>query len=90
MNDNAKSAPRPAFVALATDEEMEKHLPAGSPNPYDFGFRPAMTRLLLAHDELAPTFRAHFANVMFKPGALSRPEREMVAAVAAAAQDCFY
>jgi AhpD family alkylhydroperoxidase len=27
---------------------------------------------------------------MFGPGALSRREREMVAGVAAAAQDCFY
>jgi hypothetical protein len=31
-----------------------------------------------------------FATIMFGPGALSRPEREMVAGVAAAAQDCFY
>ena len=90
MSDSALTAPKPAFVALATEEEMEKHIPAGAKNPYDFGFRPAMSRLLLAHDTLGPTFRAHFANVMFKPGALTRPEREMIAAVAAAAQDCFY
>ena len=49
-----------------------------------------MTRLLLAHATIGPAFRALYAQVMFKPGSLSRSEREMVAAVAAAAQDCFY
>ena len=34
--------------------------------------------------------RGFFAEVMFAPGALSRAEREMVAAVASAAQDCEY
>jgi AhpD family alkylhydroperoxidase len=29
-------------------------------------------------------------RVMFAPGALARREREMIAAVAAAAQDCHY
>lgn len=90
MNDSSSDAVKPAFVALATEQEVKKHLPPGAKSPYDFGFQPAMARLLLAHDTLGPTFRAHFANVMFKPGALSRPEREMVAAIAAAAQDCFY
>lgn len=86
----SETTPKPAFVALASDAEVDAQLPPGGRNPYDFGFRPAMTRLLLAHPELAQTFRAHYANVMFRPGALTRPERELVAAVAAAAQDCFY
>jgi AhpD family alkylhydroperoxidase len=31
-----------------------------------------------------------FTEVMFAPGSLSRAEREMIAATAAAAQDCHY
>ncbi len=58
--------------------------------PPGYGFIPAMTRLLLAHEALGETFRNHYVRVMFEPGALSRAEREMVAAVASAAQDCFY
>ena len=60
-------------------------------NPYDFGFRPAMGGLLSAHPEIGPVFLALYGQIMFAPGgALSRAEREMTAAVAAAAQDCFY
>ena len=84
------NAAAPAFIRLADDAQVQSHFRAGSPNPYDFGFTPNMSRLLLAHDEIGPRFRALFAQVMFKPGALTRAEREMVAGVAAAAQDCFY
>jgi hypothetical protein len=58
--------------------------------PYDFGFLPAMMRLVCAHAQIGPHFGGLFAQVMFGPGALSRAEREMVAAVASAAQDCFH
>lgn len=57
---------------------------------YDFGFVPAMSRLVLSHMDIAPHFGALFSQVMFAPGALDRSEREMVAAVTAVAQDCFY
>jgi alkylhydroperoxidase/carboxymuconolactone decarboxylase family protein YurZ len=57
---------------------------------YDFGFVPAMGRLIMAHPQIAPAFGALFAQIMFAPGALERREREMVAAVATVAQDCFY
>jgi hypothetical protein len=90
MSSEAKPAAPAAFIALADEAEVAKHMQAGAPNPYDFGFTPNMSRLLLAHDEIGPRFRALFAQVMFKPGALSRAERELVAGVAAAAQDCFY
>ena len=60
-------------------------------NPYDFGFIPAMIGLLGAHPEIGSRFGELYGQVMFAPGAaLSRAEREMVAAVTAAAQDCFY
>ncbi len=57
---------------------------------YDFGFVPGMARLILSHLDIAPHFGALFSQIMFAPGTLERPEREMVAAVAACAQDCFY
>jgi alkylhydroperoxidase/carboxymuconolactone decarboxylase family protein YurZ len=59
-------------------------------HPYNLGYVPAMGRLISAHPRLAPYFGALFGQIMFVPGALSRAEREMVAAVAAAAQDCHY
>ena len=60
-------------------------------HPYDFGFMPAMARLIPAHGRIGPAFSALFAQIMFSPdGKLTRHEREMVAAVAASAQDCFY
>ncbi len=49
-----------------------------------------MGRLLSAHKEIGPAFGQLFRTIMFQPGHLSRQEREMVAAVAAAAQDCRY
>jgi hypothetical protein len=78
-----------AWVALPNETELRAILPAG--HPYDFGFLPAMARLIFAHPGLAPYFGALFERIMFAPeGALARREREMIAAVAAAAQDCHY
>jgi alkylhydroperoxidase family enzyme len=59
-------------------------------HPYNFGNVPAMARLLGAHPGIAPHFAHLFGTIMFGPGALTRAEREMVAAVTAAAQDCHY
>jgi len=59
-------------------------------HPYNFGFVAAMGRLIAAHDSIGPLFAALFNQVMFAEGSLGRAEREMVAAVAAAAQDCHY
>lgn len=77
-----------AWVELPTPEQVRELM--GEGGVYDFGFVPAMTRLILSHPGIAPHFGALFVQVMFGPGALSRPEREMVAGVASAAQDCFY
>ena len=77
-----------AWVRMPTGDEARVYM--GSGHPYDFGFVPGMARLILAHPGIAPLFGALFQRIMFAPGALSRPEREMVAAVAAAAQDCRY
>jgi alkylhydroperoxidase family enzyme len=59
-------------------------------HPYNFGNVPAMARLLRAHPGIAPHFGHLFGTIMFGPGALTRAEREMVAAVTASAQDCHY
>ena len=80
----------PAWVTIPSSEELAA---LGFPltgYPYGFGFFPAMSRLILAHRRLAPAFGQLFSSVMFDDGALDRREREMVAAVASAAQDCFY
>jgi alkylhydroperoxidase/carboxymuconolactone decarboxylase family protein YurZ len=85
----ASSANEPdAWVALPNERELRAAMPPG--HPYDFGFLPAMARLIFAHDAIAPFFGALFSQIMFAPGALDRREREMIAAVAAAAQDCHY
>jgi alkylhydroperoxidase family enzyme len=78
-----------AWVGLPTEEELRSFIPPGQ-NPYDFGFLPAMMRLVCAHPGIAPAFAMLFSTIMFGPSRLERREREMVAAVAAAAQDCFY
>jgi hypothetical protein len=81
--------PQP-FITLPTDEQMWTQMKPGSKSPYDFGFIGGMSRLLSAHERLGLAMRGFFAEVMFAPGVLSRDEREMVAAVASAAQDCEY
>lgn len=89
MSDNS---PIPdAWVQLPTQEQMRALIPADGGFPYDFGFLPAMMRLVMAHGRIGPAFGQLFAQIMFSPeGTLNRREREMVAAVAAAAQDCRY
>jgi alkylhydroperoxidase/carboxymuconolactone decarboxylase family protein YurZ len=77
-----------AWVAMPDEATLRTYM--GSEHPYDFGFLPAMARLVSAHTRIAPFFGALFRQIMFEAGALSRREREMVAALAAAAQDCHY
>ena len=82
---------REAWVVIPTEEEHRAGLPPGArAGNYDFGFLPAMGRLQARHKDIGPLFGALYRQVMFGPGELTRQEREMVAAVAAAAQDCRY
>ena len=85
--DGARRVPD-AWVKMPEEAEIRSRMPGG--HPYDFGFISGMQRLVMAHQRIAPFFGALFQQVMFAPGALERREREMVAAVAAAAQDCHY
>lgn len=81
---------REAWIKLPTEEELLDSFPADHPYSVGAGRVPAMARLISAHPDLAPHFQRLVARIMFGPGALERAEREMVAAVAAAAQDCHY
>jgi alkylhydroperoxidase/carboxymuconolactone decarboxylase family protein YurZ len=77
-----------AWVELPSEEELRAQLPPDY--PYDFGVVPPMARLMRAHPEIAKVYAPLFAQIMFGPSELSRREREMIAAVAASAQDCYY
>ena len=80
-----------AWVQIPTQEQMRALIPSDRKFPYDFGFVPGMVRLVMAHGRIGAFFGQLFVQIMFAPeGKLSRAEREMVAAVAAAAQDCHY
>ena len=80
-----------AWVAIPDEAERRAQMPPGTrAGGYDYGFLPAMGRLLSVHEEIGPAFSNLFRAVMFGPGILRRQEREMVAAVAASAQDCHY
>jgi alkylhydroperoxidase/carboxymuconolactone decarboxylase family protein YurZ len=80
-------APRDAFIELPPREDFANEPQRG----YNFGFVANMGRLLRTHPRIGPRFIALFGEIMFSPkGALDRREREMIAAAAAAAQDCHY
>jgi hypothetical protein len=80
----------PAWIELLPEQTVRAMLPNGNAG-YDFGYLPAMTRLVLSHPRIGPAFGLAFGEIMFSAeGVLSRGEREMIAAVSAAAQDCFY
>lgn len=81
-------ADRQCWIELPDPDAVASARPAD--HPYNFGFATGMGRLLAAHPRIGPAFMQLFAAVMFAPGQLDRQEREMLAAVAASAQRCFY
>ena len=85
-----EKAVREAWVEILSDEELRAQIPPDANYPYDFGFFPAMARLIRAHGRIGQAFGALYAQIMFVPGHLDRREREMVAAVVSAGQDCHY
>ncbi|MFQ5968025.1 MAG: hypothetical protein ACE5MI_10495 [Acidimicrobiia bacterium] len=78
---------REAWLDLPSEEEVRAR---GDRSVYDFGRIPAMSKLIDAHPRIGPRFGELYLEIMFREGALTRSEREMVAAVASAAQECFY
>jgi hypothetical protein len=84
--------PKEAWVRLASEAQI-RAAAQGKTHPYDHflgGKVARMSRLLMAHPVIGPVFRQLSTTLLFGPGFLTRPEREMVAAVAASAQDCLY
>ena len=84
-----------AWVTIPTNDQLVAAAGGadrpGPAHPYDFGCLPAMARLIMANGRIGGAFVRVFGEIMFSPeGKLSRSEREMVAAVAAAGQDCHY
>jgi alkylhydroperoxidase/carboxymuconolactone decarboxylase family protein YurZ len=88
MTEIRKETQRIAWVQTPPEEVVRAYV--GEGHPYDFGFIPAMSRLVAAHPDIAPFFGALYRRIMFGEGVMTRRERELVAAVAAAAQDCHY
>lgn len=79
------------FITLPTPDELRARATGPMPaSSYNFGIVSGMGSLLAAHPRIGPAMQRAFAEIMFAPGALDRAEREMVAAVASAAQDCEY
>ena len=88
--DQLSSIPE-AWVQIPSEAEERARMPKGWTYPYDLGFLPAMGRLLRTHERIGTAFVKLFSEIMWTPeSVLSRQEREMIAAVAAAAQDCHY
>lgn len=78
-----------AWVKTPPEDVIRQYM--GEGHPYDFGFMPGMTMLIASHLRIGAFFGALFREIMFSgQGVLDRREREMVAAVTAAAQDCHY
>ena len=77
-----------AYIELPSVEDAAAARPAN--HPYNFGFVTGMSRLLMAHPRIGPAFQALYGEIMFADGQLDRQERELIAAVAANAQTCFY
>jgi hypothetical protein len=91
VNKAVEQTVREAWVSLPSEAEIRAQMRPGMKYPYDFGFLPAMGRLLRAHERIGSAFLGLFRQIMWEPiGHLDRREREMIAAVAAAAQDCHY
>jgi hypothetical protein len=90
-HNTGDKAAREAWISIPSEAEIRAQMPPGRTYPYDFGFLPAMGRLLRTHQRIGGAFLKLFSEIMWTPeSCLSRQEREMIAAVAAAAQDCHY
>jgi hypothetical protein len=90
-NNTGEQTHREAWVSIPSEAELRAQMPPGRTYPYDFGFLPAMGRLLRTHPRIGPAFLKLFSEIMWTPESfLTRQEREMIAGVAAAAQDCHY
>ena len=81
---------REAWVRIPTEEELRAQSPPGTRITVDYGFVPAMARLIATHDRIGTAFTGLSREVMHNSEFLSRQECEMIAAISSAAQDCHY
>ena len=89
--NSSEKGVREAWVTIPREAELRAQMPPGRAYPYDFGFLPAMGRLLRTHERIGKAFGQLFGEIMWtSESPLSRCEREMIAGVTAAAQDCHY
>lgn len=88
MNDQAGRATSEAYITLISREEAARLRRAD--HPYNPGVVPAMGRLLMTHQRIRGAIDALQTELMFGEGQLDRAEREILAVVASAAQDCHY
>ena len=79
-----------AWINIPSEQEIRNRVPRGGIGVYEFDFVPAMTRLLGAHNDIGLAFIQLYKEIMIAPSHLNRADREMIASVAASAQDCFY
>jgi uncharacterized peroxidase-related enzyme len=79
-----------AWIALATEEQVRTVVGAQRYEALMGGVVPRMARLIMTHPLIGRALSLLSGVVNFSAGALSRAEREMVATVAASAQDCRY
>jgi alkylhydroperoxidase family enzyme len=77
-----------AYIELIRQDEAKKR--RRPDHPYNPGVVPAMGRLLMTHSRIGPAIDVLQTELMFGSGPLDRSERELLAVVASAAQDCHY
>jgi uncharacterized peroxidase-related enzyme len=83
-------ADREAWIALASEAQVRAVVGAQRYETLMGGVVPRMARLIMTHPVIGRALGLLSGVVNFSAGALSRAEREMVATIAASAQDCRY
>lgn len=81
---------RPAWIRLVGPAEAEGEL---AETYARIGVRGRVSRIVAAHSLHPPALEDHirlYRTIMFGPSPLSRLEREAIAVVVSAVNDCFY
>ena len=80
----------PAATHSGAPDDAWIELPPANADLRYHGVDTNMSRLIAAHPRIGERFGALFLETMFGEGVLAYEERELVAGVTAAAQDCVY
>jgi len=84
-----RTPPNSTSLHIVPDDAWIELPPANADLRYH-GVDTNMSRLIAAHPRIGERFGALFLETMFGEGVLAYEERELVAGVTAAAQDCVY